>query len=182
MGSSASKSEGIDAALGKMTDTQLRTVGGRKCGVVEPAKDHDATVIFMHGLGDTFAGWQQQMQELASRFPTVRWILPLAPIMKVGLNGGQPGTAWYDITMEAIPFIMGGKMDISKPLPAPGIDDSRGEILSVIQEEINAGICPSRIVVGGFSMGAGTALWTGLQLPVQIGGVLKKNLKTILGI
>jgi predicted esterase len=158
--------------LGKMSDAQFRTVGGRKCGVIDAIKDHDATVIFMHGLGDTYGGWQDQVREIASGFPSVRWILPLAPVMKVGLNGGQPSTAWYDISVEAIPFIMGGKLDIGKPLPAPGIEDSRGEILAVIQEEINAGVDPARIVVGGFSMGAATALYTGLQLPVQIGGVL----------
>lgn len=51
---------------------QLSTV------VIEPTATHTATVIWLHGLGDSGVGWLFLTEELGSRFPYIKWILPNA--------------------------------------------------------------------------------------------------------
>lgn len=47
--------------------------------IVLPARTaHTATVIFLHGLGDSGAGWEPVAQMLAPQLPHVKWILPNA--------------------------------------------------------------------------------------------------------
>jgi predicted esterase len=43
---------------------------------------------------------------------------------------------------------------------------------ALVQQELDAGIPHDRIVVAGFSQGGAMALYTGLQLPHQLAGVL----------
>lgn len=39
----------------------------------------NATVILLHGLGDTSAGWTPVGMQMRSALPHVKWILPTAP-------------------------------------------------------------------------------------------------------
>lgn len=48
----------------------LRTV------VVNPTAEHSATVIFLHGLGDSGIGWLFLADTIAPMLPHVKWILP----------------------------------------------------------------------------------------------------------
>lgn len=52
--------------------------------VVPPraGKSHDATVIMLHGLGDTSQGWLSIGHMLAPALPTVKWIFPTAPTVR----------------------------------------------------------------------------------------------------
>lgn len=61
--------------------------------VAQPRKKHTATVIFVHGLGDTGEGWCDSMDDL--QLPHVKFICPNAPRQKVTLNGGQRMPSWY---------------------------------------------------------------------------------------
>eukprot|EP00967_Tisochrysis_lutea_P023074 scaffold26384_cov36-Tisochrysis_lutea.AAC.2 len=45
-------------------------------------------------------------------------------------------------------------------------------MLALIAQEVEAGIPPSRIVIGGFSQGGAVALYTGLQYSETLAGVL----------
>jgi predicted esterase len=57
-----------------------------------------ATVIFMHGLGDTCVGWVDAVTEFwAPSLPYVKFILPSAPERPITLNGGMHMPGWYDI-------------------------------------------------------------------------------------
>jgi predicted esterase len=47
--------------------------------VIKPSSTHTATLIMMHGLGDTAAGWLPVGLELKGRLPHVKWIFPTAP-------------------------------------------------------------------------------------------------------
>lgn len=48
----------------------LRTV------VVNPTAKHTATVIFLHGLGDSGVGWLFLTEAIAPMLPHVKWVLP----------------------------------------------------------------------------------------------------------
>lgn len=52
-----------------------------------------------------------------------------------------------------------------------GILKSRDYFNTLIKEEIDKGIKPSRIVFGGFSQGGAMALVTGFASPVKLGGI-----------
>jgi phospholipase/carboxylesterase len=69
--------------------------------VVDTAPDPDASVIWLHGLGDTGHGWSEVVPALG--LPPalrVRFLFPHAPSMPVTINGGAVMPAWYDIRSE----------------------------------------------------------------------------------
>ena len=53
-----------------------------------------------------------------------------------------------------------------------GIEKSKQLIQSLIEEEINNGIDPSRIVLGGFSQGGALSLYTGLTGKYKLAGIV----------
>jgi len=131
--------------------------------VTVPAqKDHSATVIFLHGLGDTGRGWAPQMAEFAESLPHVKFVLPNAPVAPVTLNGGMRMTSWHDIknltTIDAEDF--------------KGLAESRALVEAALQAEIAAGVPSHRILLGGFSQGAAMAVFTGFQFAKRLAGVI----------
>jgi predicted esterase len=46
--------------------------------VIEAVAQHTASMIFLHGLGDTAYGWAPEMRELSKRFHFMKFILPTA--------------------------------------------------------------------------------------------------------
>ena len=53
-----------------------------------------------------------------------------------------------------------------------GIEKSKQLITSLIEEEINNGIDPSRIVLGGFSQGGALSLYIGLAGKFKLAGIV----------
>ncbi|KAE9462743.1 hypothetical protein C3L33_05346, partial [Rhododendron williamsianum] len=64
--------------------------------VVRPKGKHQATVVWLHGLGDNGASWSQLLETLP--LPNIKWICPTAPSQPISLFGGFPSTAWFDVT------------------------------------------------------------------------------------
>ena len=65
-----------------------------------------AGVVWLHGLGDTGAGWSFLQGEIggavgAAVGGAVKWIFPTAPTAGVTCNGGFEMTSWMDL--EDIP-------------------------------------------------------------------------------
>ncbi|KAH9994429.1 Phospholipase/Carboxylesterase-domain-containing protein [Russula vinacea] len=56
-----------------------------------------ATVIFLHGLGQTNVAWHGMIQWMAVQLPSIEWVLPQAPTRPVSLNAGQQRSSWFDI-------------------------------------------------------------------------------------
>lgn len=132
---------------------------------IQPSDDTRHTASFIgpiHGLGDTNMGWADTAMQFHESMPHVKFLLPNAPISPVTLNGGMSMPSWYDIT----------SLDDKAQQPCDGIDESRSMISELIDEEVRRGIPLSRIVVGGFSQGGAMSLYTGLQYPGQLAGVL----------
>jgi len=119
-----------------------------------------ASVIFLHGLGDTGHGWSSVFQSLKK--PNIKYIFPTAPIIPVSLNGGFRMNAWFDIL---------GLTPTSKE-DEEGIKKSSQILMGLVQEEIKNGIPSESIFIGGFSQGGATALYTALTSPVKFAGVI----------
>lgn len=117
---------------------------------------HSATVVVMHGLGDTAEGWSGSCEAWArsEAFQHVKFIVPTAESVPVSMNGGFRMPAWYDIK---------GLTDRDNE-ECPGIEESIGRIRQLIDAENAIGLPNSRIVLAGFSQGGAMALSTGLQL------------------
>lgn len=128
--------------------------------ILQPTAKQTASVIFLHGLGDTGHGWSTVFQSFKK--PHIKYIFPTAPIRPVSLNGGFEMTAWFDI--------LGLKPDAAQD--EEGIKKSSQILLNLVQEEVKNGIPAERIIIGGFSQGGATALYTALTSSIKFGGVL----------
>lgn len=131
---------------------------------LEPAGEHTATVIFMHGLGDTAHGWIDMVAGMfAPALPHVKFILPTARVQPVTINGGMPMPAWYDI--ESL------SADRSRE-KCEGIEDSAAGVHGMISTEVTAGIPHNRVLLGGFSQGGAMSLFVGLNCKETLAGML----------
>eukprot|EP01069_Polyplicarium_translucidae_P013037 Polyplicarium_translucidae@DN725_c0_g1_i3.p1 len=123
------------------------------------------TLLFLHGLGDTAHGWAELPLSLRHRqgpFRATKYILPTAPTKRITLNGGFPMNAWADIN----------ELTVDAAEDRDGYLESADRMTQIIDAEIEAGIPPSNIFVGGFSQGAATALTTALRFNAELGGIV----------
>ncbi|KAJ2859881.1 hypothetical protein GGH94_005858 [Coemansia aciculifera] len=131
--------------------------------VLKARGPHTASVIFIHGLGDSGHGWASVAQMLARTQPHVKFILPHAPEQPVTLNGGFRMPSWYDI--KSLDRIASNEDEA-------GMNASMMKINELIKSEIDSGIPANRIVLGGFSQGGAMTLFTGLQSEYRFGGLV----------
>lgn len=129
--------------------------------IIPAIAKHTATVIFVHGLGDTGYGWKSVADMLSPEMPHVKWILPHAPQRRVTANCGVLMPAWFDL----------------KDFTLESAEDEEGMLRSVrifediIRQEVESGIESSQIVLGGFSQGGTMSLLSGLTCAFNLGGV-----------
>lgn len=128
--------------------------------VIAATAKHTATLIFLHGLGDTGHGWASAMG--AIRSPHVKVICPTAPTMPVTLNAGFRMPSWFDLRT----------LDANGPEDEEGIRRATELVHSMIEQEIKGGIASNRIVLGGFSQGGALALYSALLFPKPLAGVI----------
>ncbi|KAL2269471.1 hypothetical protein VTJ83DRAFT_1655 [Remersonia thermophila] len=130
---------------------------------------HTATVIFIHGLGDTGHGWASAVENWRrrQRLDEVKFILPHAPSIPITCNGGFRMPGWYDIHT-----IDGNAESLRKHEDEPGIRASQAYFHDLIQKEMDAGIPADRIVIGGFSQGGAMSLFAGLTAKAKLAGIV----------
>jgi len=75
---------------------------------------------------------------------------------------GMSMPSWYDIV----------GLDKRSNEFCNGIDISQQRLLSIINSEMDAGIKRNRIVLAGFSQGGALSLYTGMQLPTKLAGIV----------
>ncbi|KAJ2219030.1 hypothetical protein GGF40_003025 [Coemansia sp. RSA 1286] len=131
--------------------------------IVNARKAHTASVIFIHGLGDSGYGWKPVAEMLSPSLPHVKFVLPNAPEQPVTLNGGFRMPSWYDIK---------SLNKIANDEDESGMNASMIKINQVIRAELDRGIPAERIVLGGFSQGGAMTLYTGLQTEYRLGGLV----------
>ena len=84
---------------------------------------HKATVIWLHGLGDSGDGFAPVAPQLD--LPSelgVRFIFPHAPMQAVTINGGMQMRSWYDIK----------SMDLDKRADEQGVRESAAKVEQLI--------------------------------------------------
>ncbi|MGL5290505.1 MAG: alpha/beta hydrolase [Vibrionaceae bacterium] len=131
--------------------------------VIEPKGQATAVVIWLHGLGDSGAGFAPVVPALG--LPAdhqIRFIFPHAPEQAVTLNGGYIMRAWYDIK----------SMDLHNRADLNGVIASEQLINALINEQIASGISSKRIVLAGFSQGGLMSLFTGLRCEHPLAGIM----------
>jgi len=126
--------------------------------VIPSAVKQTATIIFLHGLGDSGQAWAEILPEMRPLHAKI--ICPSAPIQTVTLNNGMAMPAWFDLR------------PLDQPKDEQGIKGTTTSICEIIQSEIDAGIPSKRIVLGGFSQGGAIALYTALTAPFKLAGIL----------
>ncbi|KAI0784856.1 Phospholipase/carboxylesterase [Abortiporus biennis] len=127
-------------------------------------RKHTATVIFVHGLGDSGYGWAPVAQMYGSdpKLQHVKWVLPHAPEMSVSFNYGMTMPSWFDIAEN---------FDMDRQ-DEPGMLKTATQLNQLITNEVDNGILPERIILGGFSQGAAMSLLTGLTTERKLGGIV----------
>jgi phospholipase/carboxylesterase len=124
---------------------------------------HTASIIWLHGLGDSGEGFLPIAPEL--NLPEdlgVRFIFPHAPEQPVTINGGMVMRAWYDIK----------SFDLDNRADETGVRESAAAVEQLIQAELDKGIAPERIILAGFSQGGVIALHLAPRLAFKIAGVM----------
>lgn len=133
----------------------LTTMGGKSGGVV-----------WLHGLGDSGAGWADVAIQLAAPLPHLAWKFPDAPIQGVTVNAGYEMPSWFDLA--ALPVT-----PATPHLDPSGLDRSCTRVLGIadaLAAELD--VPTSRIVIGGFSQGGALALQCALRSTQPLGGVV----------
>ncbi|MBL4900646.1 MAG: carboxylesterase [Colwellia sp.] len=130
---------------------------------VEPKTTATACVIWLHGLGDSGAGFAPVVPLL--NLPpnhTIRFVFPHAPEQAVTINNGYMMPAWYDIKND----------DLHNRADMDGVLESEGLVRALIQEQIDNGISANNIVLAGFSQGGVMSLFTGLRFEHTLAGIM----------
>ncbi|BAJ02570.1 alpha/beta hydrolase [Shewanella violacea] len=130
---------------------------------IEPNTSATACVIWLHGLGDSGAGFAPVVPELGLPDDhSIRFIFPHAPEQAVTINQGYVMRAWYDIK----------SMDLHNRADMPGVLESEQAVIALIQEQVDCGIPADKIVLAGFSQGGVMSLFTGLRYPQTLAGIM----------
>ncbi|MGZ9898171.1 alpha/beta hydrolase [Shewanella gaetbuli] len=140
-----------------MSQAQLEAI------VVEPKVPATACVIWLHGLGDSGAGFAPVVPALG--LPTdhaIRFIFPHAPEQAVTINGGFVMRSWYDIK----------SMDLHDRADIDGVLASEARVKALIKAQMESGIASENIILAGFSQGGVMSLFTGLRLQNKLAGIM----------
>jgi len=130
---------------------------------IEPKTTATACVIWLHGLGDSGAGFAPVVPVLnLPKDHTIRFIFPNAPKQPVTINNGFVMPSWYDINDN----------DLHNRADMTGVLASEVLVRALINEQINNGIEASNIVLAGFSQGGVMSLFAGLRFEEKLAGIL----------
>jgi phospholipase/carboxylesterase len=130
---------------------------------LETGPHPNASVIWMHGLGDDGSGWSQVVPSLGlPKELSVRFIFPHAPVMAVTINNGMRMRAWYDIRQA----------NLNERADIDGVQRSQAHVVALLAREASRGIAPRRTLLAGFSQGGAIALYAGLRFHARLAGIM----------
>lgn len=139
------------------------SVGLPRC-LVSPAGRHSASLIFLHGSGDSGLGlrtWIKQVLNQDLTFQHIKIIYPTAPSRPYTPLNGSISNVWFD------------RFKISNDCPEhiESIDIMCKVLSGLIDEEVKSGIKKNRILIGGFSMGGCMAMHLAYRNHQDVAGV-----------
>jgi predicted esterase len=147
----------VRAATGAMGVRGVRraTVHASASSAAKPA------VLWLHGLGDTGAGWQGAFGQLTAG---ATFHHPTAPTASVTINGGMQSTSWMDL--KSFP------VDLSEPEAGADFDATVASVHAMLEQIEAEGTPAEQILIGGFSQGGATSLAAGLAYPRRLAGIV----------
>lgn len=129
---------------------------------VEATAPHTASVIWLHGLGDTGHTWSAVASWL--QMPWCKFIFPTAPAQPVSMKQiGYAMPSWFDfdsLDME----------DVDEDTET--MERSVAYLHHMIEREVRSGVPHERIMLAGFAQGGVVSLVAALKCRYRIGGVL----------
>lgn len=147
---------------------------GPSASFVYPKGRPTCGVVWMHGLGDTEDGWTDLLEDnfaplLAKEVGPCRFLLPRAPVQQVTCNNNDRTTSWFDmrkLPLRASDAPPDHKCSLEQALA------SCGRVHEAIDQLIEEGIPPERIIVGGFSQGGAMSLLSTLTYKRRLAGIV----------
>ncbi|KAH9476899.1 Acyl-protein thioesterase 1 [Psilocybe cubensis] len=136
-----------------------------ECIVFPARKEHTATVIISHGLGDTAKNFGRFLRELKdhSDLGHVKFILPSAPVMSVTGMQGRVMPSWADVYSFDY---------INRQEDEDGLMRAVSWIKHLIRiEETEHNIPSKRIIIGGLSQGGSISILTAITTEKPLGGL-----------
>jgi predicted esterase len=158
--SSASLSTSSASSRQHMQTIRSDGLGGRGITLTPHSGSYSNILIFLHGLGDTADGWASMMPALGVK--DTKFILPTADSRPIALNGGVSMPGWTNVY----------GLEYSSPEDKEGFTHTYNRIDKIVQAEIDKGMNPKKIIVGGFSQGGASALHYSLRSPHSLGGCI----------
>lgn len=135
----------------------------RDAVIIEPKTSHQASVIWLHGLGADGHDFEPIVPELnLDPESGVRFIFPHAPKRPVTINNGMNMRAWYDIKAP----------NLRDQEDSESIVASSKLITQYINAEIETGIESNKVILAGFSQGGAITLHAGLRFAKPLAGLL----------
>lgn len=129
---------------------------------IEPHIPAKACVIWLHGLGASGHDFVPIVPELGlNDNHAIRFIFPHAPLRPVSLNFNMKMPAWYDIYA----------IELHSKEDEPGIIQAAQSVHRIIEQQIDQGIKPNKIILMGFSQGGGLAIYSGLHCQHPLAGI-----------
>ena len=130
---------------------------------IEPTTTATSCVIWLHGLGDSGAGFAPVVPLLnLPNDHAIRFIFPHAPEQAVTINNGFVMPSWYDISND----------DLHNRADMAGVLRSEALVRALIQQQIDSGIPAANIVLIGFSQGGVLSLFTGLRFEQTLAAII----------
>jgi phospholipase/carboxylesterase len=130
---------------------------------IEPKTLHQASVIWLHGLGADGHNFEPIVPELnLDPESGIRFIFPHAPKRPVTINNGMNMRAWYDIKAPNLRALEDSE----------SIIESSKLITRYINAEIETGIESNKVILAGFSQGGAITLHVGLRYAKPLAGLL----------
>lgn len=132
--------------------------------IIPAVRTQTATLIMLHGLGDTGAGWSFLAENMRRRgkFEDVAFIFPSAPAIPITVNMGMKMPGWYDIKNFD---------SLNRSDDEVGVMRTREYVHDLIRKEVEGGMPARRIILGGFSQGGAVSIFSGLTFEEKLGGV-----------
>ena len=120
-------------------------------------------VLWLHGLGDTGAGWKGAFGPLAKQADFHHPTAPEQPVTSP-VHQGEVMTSWFDI--------QGWPLGLSEPEGPPGIEETVTVIHQKLDSIAESGVPHDKIVLGGFSQGGAVSILAGLTYPKRLAGIV----------
>jgi phospholipase/carboxylesterase len=153
-------------------------LAGLRAALIGP-DDATRTAVLCHGFGASGDDLVPLARELA--LPNVRFVFPAAPLELGGFYGA--GRAWWPLDLERIERELRAATGVDRSAEVPdGLHAARAQLSRFLDELVaRYAIAPDRLVLGGFSQGAMTALDAALHRTAPPAGLVLWSTTLIAG-